>query len=364
MKRGRRLTPALGFILAAFLWAGSVWAQSPGTSGGAPLIVGVDVAPPFAMKAPDGQWEGLSIDLWRAVADRLGLKYEFREMEFGPMLEAVAGGKLDAAVPGITITAPRESAMEFTHAYHASGLAIAVSKRSEHWHWFVVLRRLRTVEFLQLALTLLFVMAVSGFAIWFLERRHNHDQFGGSLARGLGSGFWWAAVTMASVGYGDKVPRTLGGRLVAIFCMYTGVVIVAAFTATTASWLTLSHFESAIRGPEDLGRFHVGTTAGTTSEEYLQSIHVVPRLYPSTEEGLRAVAGGEIDAYVFDEPILQYVAAKWDGDITVLPGNFEHQAYGFALPNGSPLLRPVDIALLEEISSPAWQAIKERYLGK
>lgn len=32
------------------------------------LTVGVKEAPPFAMKAANGEWSGLSIDLWRQVA--------------------------------------------------------------------------------------------------------------------------------------------------------------------------------------------------------------------------------------------------------------------------------------------------------
>ena len=39
------------------------------------LIVGTKEAPPFAMKTPDGVWIGVSIDLWRHVADQLHLRY-------------------------------------------------------------------------------------------------------------------------------------------------------------------------------------------------------------------------------------------------------------------------------------------------
>jgi ABC-type amino acid transport substrate-binding protein len=35
------------------------------------LIVATKEAPPFAMKGPDGRWQGISIDLWRRTADQL-----------------------------------------------------------------------------------------------------------------------------------------------------------------------------------------------------------------------------------------------------------------------------------------------------
>ena len=33
------------------------------------LVIGTKEAPPFAMKAADGAWQGISIDLWRRIAD-------------------------------------------------------------------------------------------------------------------------------------------------------------------------------------------------------------------------------------------------------------------------------------------------------
>ncbi|XP_066929742.1 potassium voltage-gated channel subfamily A member 1-like [Clytia hemisphaerica] len=37
--------------------------------------------------------------------------------------------------------------------------------------------------------------------------------------------FWYVIITMTSVGYGDVVPRTLIGRVVAAFCMVTGIIV-------------------------------------------------------------------------------------------------------------------------------------------
>merc|ERR1719409_2488747 len=39
--------------------------------------------------------------------------------------------------------------------------------------------------------------------------------------------FWWALVTMTTVGYGDITPITPLGRFVAVFAMFTGIIIVA-----------------------------------------------------------------------------------------------------------------------------------------
>jgi voltage-gated potassium channel len=47
---------------------------------------------------------------------------------------------------------------------------------------------------------------------------------------------WWAVVTMTTVGYGDRVPITPEGRLVGVFLMVTGVVLVGTFSGLAASW--------------------------------------------------------------------------------------------------------------------------------
>jgi voltage-gated potassium channel len=45
-------------------------------------------------------------------------------------------------------------------------------------------------------------------------------------------GFWWAWVTMTTVGYGDLVPTTLEGRIVGMLLILVGIAIFSMLTAS------------------------------------------------------------------------------------------------------------------------------------
>lgn len=64
-------------------------------------------------------------------------------------------------------------------------------------------------------------------------------------------GFWWALVTMTTVGYGDKVPRTEGGYLIGSLCVLCGVLTVAFTVPIVVNNFTLyySHAQSRVKLP-------------------------------------------------------------------------------------------------------------------
>lgn len=59
----------------------------------------------------------------------------------------------------------------------------------------------------------------------------------GATITSFGVALWWAVVTICTVGYGDYTPVTTSGRIVAIIVMIGGVMLVAAVTASFATWL-------------------------------------------------------------------------------------------------------------------------------
>jgi voltage-gated potassium channel len=63
--------------------------------------------------------------------------------------------------------------------------------------------------------------------------------------------FWWAAVTATTVGYGDVVPVTSAGRIVAVMLMFIGIVIYSMVTARVTSSFRAQEADGSIAGHFD-----------------------------------------------------------------------------------------------------------------
>jgi voltage-gated potassium channel len=78
---------------------------------------------------------------------------------------------------------------------------------------------------------LAFLVMVSGSAIMLAVEKGDPS----ANIRTGGDALWWAIVTMATVGYGDKYPVTGGGRITATVVMAVGIVIFGVLSSYLAS---------------------------------------------------------------------------------------------------------------------------------
>ncbi len=327
------------------------------------LVVGTREAPPFAIKNADGSWSGLSIDLWNRVAEEIGVTTEWQEMGAPEtLLDGVADGSLDASIAAITVTADRAKHVDFSQPFYNSGLGIVVPAAGESGWWHTISAFFST-DFLKVIAALALVLLAAGFGVWFFERKTNREQFGGRPAHGLGSAFWWSAVTMTTVGYGDKSPQTLGGRLIALVWMFTSVIIISSFTAQIASSLTVNRIQTDIKSVSDLNRFTVATVRESAAATWADHARIRTIETEDIESALTAVAEGQAAACVYDEPILRYYLRDHP-ELTILPNSFERRDYAIALPMGSERRKAINIALLEFIQGSTWTQLETRYLGK
>ena len=361
MRKSKTTANAFAGILIMIL-VGCVLFCPPAVHAEDKLVVGTRVVPPFVIRQDDGSLSGIAIDLWRDIASDLGLAYEFRETGLEGMLDGLQDGSLDAAVAALTVTPERENVVDFSHPFHTSGLGIAVPRDPAGPS---IIRNVLSLRFFQALAALLLILFLVGVLIWMLERRANPEQFGGKKREGIGSGFWWSAVTMTTVGYGDKAPVTPAGRGLAIVWMFVSIITISSFTGAIASVFTVQQLGSRIQGPNDLPGRTVGTVGSSTSAEYLASRLISTTDFTDIGQALDRVASGQLDAAVYDAPVLRYVASsQHQGKVHVLPGIFERQDYAIALRSGSVLREDLNRALLNRITQPVWQETLFRYLGE
>src|SRR5262245_66422897 len=80
---------ALLVLTAAHHGIAAAQTASPPALPDRELVVAIKEAPPFVIKTADGNWQGISIDLWRRVAERLHLRYRLSEQ---PTVDALIEG--------------------------------------------------------------------------------------------------------------------------------------------------------------------------------------------------------------------------------------------------------------------------------
>jgi len=299
---------------------------------------------PFSMEI-DGTDAGFSVDLLDAVAEELNLTINYvRKENFAEMLDAVRSREVDGAIANISITAERERMMDFTQPIFDSGIQVMMPASQSGSAAVLSAIFTRQIGFSILgALVLLFG---GGMLMWFFERRHQ-EYFDRSAKDAGFPAFWWALNLVVNGGFEERVPQSRGGRFFAVMLVVSSLFIVSIFVAQITAALTVSAIQSNIESIADLEGRRVGTIAGSTSETFLDRRGIVPLGSDNLEEMFASFEAGELDAVVFDGPILAYyVRNQGQGKAALLERIYRPENYGMAFPTGSELREDVDQAML------------------
>ncbi|MFI3122809.1 MAG: ion transporter, partial [Methylococcales bacterium] len=106
-------------------------------------------------------------------------------------------------------------------------------KLFRHFHSikvFLNILKNKRFELYTLGIFLSFLIFIGSVAIYLFE---SHAE--GGQIKNLFDGLYWSIVTLSTVGYGDISPHTVGGRLVAIVLIFSGIGILAFFTSLMVS---------------------------------------------------------------------------------------------------------------------------------
>ncbi len=291
---------------------------------------------------------GFSIDYWNAIADRLGVETEWVvEETVGDIIDLAAAGEVDAAIAGISITREREAIIDFSQPYYTSGQQIVVRKEGTASTFRTLASLVGSGTFLWPLMILVVLIVIVSHLVWWFERGHESDDFPHSYRSGIGEAVWWSTVSVITGGEAVKDINTALSRLIAVFWMLVGLFLLAFVTARATSVLTVAELESDISGVEDLAGRSVATVEGTFTVGLLEEFGITAEEEVDLDAALASLADGDVDAVVFDAPVVAYALRSGADDLVLVEPPIDRDPYGIALPTGSEWLEEVNAAVIE-----------------
>lgn len=326
--------------------------------------VGVKHEPPFLIKESGGTFTGLSVDLWTRIASDKDVNFEFVEYnDHLGLIRALDFHEIDLTINPIHVNEIRLKMLDVTQPFYVSSVGVATSQVMKTQAG-AFLRNFFSLQFFRIVFLLVMIMFIFGTILWLVERKENRRQFRPGLT-GLFDGLWWSAVTMTTVGYGDKAPKSRLGRVIAIVWMLTAIVTISGFTGTIASSLTVQSLGRNIEDLEDLRNAKmIGSVNASSSESFLNSNGIeIDMLYEDVEEALLALSAHDIEVLLYDKTVLDYFISRLqlNSKVVLLPVSFHQQYRSFFLPKNSPHLSWINPLLVRYINEASWQELLKKY---
>jgi len=354
----------LGALLFFMLAAAGVGAEPSST---VLLRVGVYDVAPYGGQGREGLFVGASVDLWRRVAEHLNWQYQLTLVsQMSDLLLGLERGAYDVAIGAITITPERLARVDFSYPAHRSGVAAVFAKRtgtaSALYEYGAALGELGS-----LILAIAIFLTVIGVLMWWFERSPSNypGKSDSASVTSWHEGLYWAIVTMTTVGYGDKTPKTHLGRTLAVVWMIASLVLVSLLTTSLVASMTVSRVEGIAVRASDLAGKRIAAVSDSSGAEYLDAQGLAYQKFGNLPDALDALATGRTDAVVNSVGALQYLVNRRFSDAIAPPRGLLAPAYiAFALPMNSALKKPLDRALTIVSESPEWRSVEQTYFGR
>ena len=336
----------------------SLWAQSAAAQV---LSVSTVTRVPFSM-VEDGVDAGFSIELLQALSDALNWEFQINRLDrFSDMLGSVSDGSADLAIANISITSAREALMDFSQPIFESGLQIMIHSDAVRmpslWRAFLA-------PDLLIAIGIAFVMLMGGGMLMWLFERRSQPYFDRPAKDAWFPSFWWALNLVVNGGFEERVPQTLFGRLFGVMLVLSSLFVVSVFVAKITSVMTVEAISGSVNSVNDLYGQRVATIEGSTAAGFLDRREIDYRGFNGLQPLLDAFEAEDVDAVVFDAPILSYYASHEGHENARLAGSvFLRENYGIVFPTGSPLVEEVNQALLALRENGTYDTIYRKWFG-
>ncbi|KAL7154881.1 hypothetical protein ABFS83_03G033800 [Erythranthe nasuta] len=384
-QRNTNMTGFVGEKLENIIWPGESRNVPKGWEvpvSGKKLRVGVPVDVGFAeyvnvQKDPQTNATtvtGYYIDLFDSVMAALpySVRYEYAPFEksdgsiagsYDDLTYQVFNGDYDAAVGDITITGTRSQYVDFTLQIEEGGVTRTQKIEYENPNdLFFFFRPLK----LELWLTALAMLILTGAALWILEHRHNQD-FRGSHHAGL---IVYVPFTSLVFAYREKIVTNLA-RVVVIVWIFVVLILNSTYTASLSARLTAIKLLKVDTDVTTLIRNgdYVGCREGTYIIEFLKRLGFDEskiRTYKLPEDFDIALSKGSenggITAFFARTPYMELFLTKYCSKYMKVGNPYYTEGFAFAFPKGSPLVADVSRAIIKQTDNHKISEIKGRWI--
>jgi len=357
-------------IAIALTFSSAVFAVEQDQVTTAELTVAVAECPPFVI-FENGQPTGLAVYLWERIGREMGLSWNYVEYPLAGLLETIRHEDQaqlpDVGISCTSVTAERETLIDFSHSFNETYTAIAVRQTTL---WSAITGFLTSPQVLKAILIVLGIAILIGAVFFLLEHRTNKKLFSsntflGRIIEPMIVGLMF--VTSGPIRFYRF--KTLTARVLATILTLSSTFLIAAITAVLASSFTLNAMTTEVRTLDDLRNLEVGALAASTSSAFLTSNGIRHQTRSDLDSLVNELDVGELDAIVSDAAFLTYRInqGKQLGkfkSLTVLPYELEAQNYAFILKQDSPLREKINRALLTERMQRDWRDKIMEYLGE
>lgn len=316
------------------------------------------------------EYEGYCIDLVEELAQILGFSYEYYPApknaygslnedtkEWDGMVRELLEHRADLAIVDFTITASRQTAIDFTLPFMNLGISILYKKPEDIPPDLFSFLKPFSIEiwlymmtaFLGVSLLLYIIARLTPYE-WVSGHPCDDDPDELENQFSLGNCLWFVVGSVMQQG-SDLGPRALSTRTLASIWWFFTLIMISSYTANLAAFLTVSRMAAPIENAEDLARqttiqygckydgstynFFKNSNHSTYERMWSTMESAQPSVFVSSDtEGIKRVKKGNY-AYLMESTSIEYVVQK-NCDLVQIGGQLDQKGYGIGTPPHSP----------------------------